>query len=395
MASADLQGWFQDPFGLHERRYFSAGRPTKLVRDGQVETYDEPPSTEYDAAAVAAVAGGDGGFASAAAAAPGGYAAAAPRQAALGRGELPGPDGAARLPLNPRTRMIATVAVITAAVIVLVLAFGGEPKPPAGTSIPQSSLAALVTQSAQHTLAERTAQVSLSGTARVTFTGQSTQTIPVTGTGEIDLSGGALALNVVATVSGLSLVENEILVRSNLYLAMIVNGQSFAQVTGGPDWIQMPVQQSPVAYPVASNPLASLTMLEQHGMTVRLLGTQTIAGRSCSGYAITPSEQAMMAAAKADAQLGISSPVMPGQAAPSFEVWFDARQLLCQLSVSAGLNGPIGGTSDSVVLNFSNWGSPVDITAPQPSDTVSYQDFCERSLGAASALCHPAGSSPR
>jgi len=44
MANGELQGWSDDPFNLHEARYFSAGHPTKLVRDGGVESYDEPPS---------------------------------------------------------------------------------------------------------------------------------------------------------------------------------------------------------------------------------------------------------------------------------------------------------------------------------------------------------------
>jgi hypothetical protein len=37
------QGWFEDPFGVHEHRYFSAGQPTKLVRDNGNESYDPPP----------------------------------------------------------------------------------------------------------------------------------------------------------------------------------------------------------------------------------------------------------------------------------------------------------------------------------------------------------------
>ncbi len=37
------QGWYVDPFGLHEHRYFSAGQPTKLVRDSGGESYDPPP----------------------------------------------------------------------------------------------------------------------------------------------------------------------------------------------------------------------------------------------------------------------------------------------------------------------------------------------------------------
>ncbi len=41
----DLHGWQADPFGQHEARYFSQGQPTRLVRDGGQETYDEVPTT--------------------------------------------------------------------------------------------------------------------------------------------------------------------------------------------------------------------------------------------------------------------------------------------------------------------------------------------------------------
>jgi hypothetical protein len=37
------QGWYHDPYGIHQDRYFSCGWPTKLVRDGAIETYDLPP----------------------------------------------------------------------------------------------------------------------------------------------------------------------------------------------------------------------------------------------------------------------------------------------------------------------------------------------------------------
>lgn len=41
--NSQAQGWYRDPYGLHEDRYFSAGKPTKLVRDGARESYDPPP----------------------------------------------------------------------------------------------------------------------------------------------------------------------------------------------------------------------------------------------------------------------------------------------------------------------------------------------------------------
>jgi uncharacterized RDD family membrane protein YckC len=40
---AEIYGWNSDPWRIHQWRYFSNGQPTKLVRDGSVESYDEPP----------------------------------------------------------------------------------------------------------------------------------------------------------------------------------------------------------------------------------------------------------------------------------------------------------------------------------------------------------------
>ena len=33
-------GWYPDPFGRHEIRWFSQGEPTSMVRDGMVESHD-------------------------------------------------------------------------------------------------------------------------------------------------------------------------------------------------------------------------------------------------------------------------------------------------------------------------------------------------------------------
>jgi hypothetical protein len=42
-ALVTAQGWYRDPYGVHEDRYFSDGHPTKLVRDGAAESFDPPP----------------------------------------------------------------------------------------------------------------------------------------------------------------------------------------------------------------------------------------------------------------------------------------------------------------------------------------------------------------
>ena len=47
MTRPDIEGWYRDPFKIHEARWFSDGTPTSLVRDAGVESRHEPPSTTY------------------------------------------------------------------------------------------------------------------------------------------------------------------------------------------------------------------------------------------------------------------------------------------------------------------------------------------------------------
>jgi hypothetical protein len=39
------EGWCTDPYGTHDARWMSAGMPTSLVRDGELESHEDPPDT--------------------------------------------------------------------------------------------------------------------------------------------------------------------------------------------------------------------------------------------------------------------------------------------------------------------------------------------------------------
>ena len=43
VGTAAAEGWYQDPYAIHEDRWMSQGRPTKLVRDAGIESYESPP----------------------------------------------------------------------------------------------------------------------------------------------------------------------------------------------------------------------------------------------------------------------------------------------------------------------------------------------------------------
>jgi hypothetical protein len=62
MGAASAEGWYRDPFAIHEDRWMSQGRPTKLVRDGDTEAYDPPPDLPLPDVLVPATAE-DGGSA--------------------------------------------------------------------------------------------------------------------------------------------------------------------------------------------------------------------------------------------------------------------------------------------------------------------------------------------
>ena len=41
------EGWYSDPYRVHEQRWFSDGTPTILVRDQGTTTKDPPPDGPY------------------------------------------------------------------------------------------------------------------------------------------------------------------------------------------------------------------------------------------------------------------------------------------------------------------------------------------------------------
>jgi hypothetical protein len=362
MADRGLQGWSADPFGVHQARYFSAGRPTKLVRDGDAESYDEPPSGPYPPRA--AVIG------AAAPAAPGGFA---------GEGREPY-DGGTGFPPPRRgpASLAAMVSVLViAAVIIGVLALTGPRSAPSGPD--QAVAAAFVAQSASRTLAERTADATISGT--VLASGQS---VSLYGTGVVNFTANAMKLATNFDVSNQPMAEEEIEVNGNLYIATSVDGK-LVRLSGERTWVQEPVPQADQGADLTgSDPFAALTVLERQGSTVRSLGTKSVDGVACSGFTVTPSVRMIAEGIKEEfGALGVSSGItdqelnqLSGAFSPlTMTIWIDQQHLVREMGINLQLNSSAGSSADAlsadVVTDFSNYGAPVRIVAPPPADTIS------------------------
>lgn len=348
MVADEPDGWYQDPFRLHEARYFSAGRPTRLVRDGDVQSYDEPPV------------------------APGHAVGWTPERAGAGGPNPPGDAVPAKGRRRSRAGVLAAVAVIAIAAAVTAVVTVTKPGP-------KLSPAAFVIQSARHTMAARTADFTTSGSVSIPG-----ERMRISGTGQADFDTNSWTVNsTVSMPHNHSLAEKEIQSKGNLYVAMNSDGRGFPGASGGHEWTHVPVVQSESqsANLGGSNPASTLAVLEQHGNKVRALGSMVINGVTCTGYSVTPSSQAMIAAVKEEsARLRLSSAsqsialqTLGNMRQPAVIVWFDAQGLLRRMSVRLAMR-QAGSSQDSsdgdVVTDLSNYGTLVRINVPPASDTT-------------------------
>jgi hypothetical protein len=263
-------------------------------------------------------------------------------------------------------------------VVALVALLGGS------SGSPGIAPAAFVTAAAQRTLAQSTADVTLSGTVQA-----SGQTLSLGGQGQVDFFTNDMSLNVSASSSGAALTENEVLAGGNIYLQLVVDGHNLAAAIGGRHWLQIPYAQSGSRAVTNGSPTWSLSLLKQKVARATSLGTRSIDGRTCSGYAVTPTRQAVLAGARAEwARFGLSQDQASAElktlqraAPPTVTVWFDSqRQLACQMNIDMQIGNPTSSGSSSVqmVMDFTHYGVPVNVTPPAPSDTVSLQQLVQR-----------------
>ena len=246
--------------------------------------------------------------------------------------------------------------------------------------------AALVAKSAQATLSQKTADITLSG--NISAAGHQ---IPIAGTGAANFTSQLMSLDLKATVSGMSFDIKELVASGKLYMSGTFGGSSFSALTGK-DWISLPVPTSAQSL-YGSDPFAQLKVLEQQGAAVTPLGQKTLDGRTVTGYSIVPTKASMIKAAEEELpQLGldqsqtsqIQSAIQQTQP-PTFTIWVDSSHLLRQMSMALDTGGAMSGVTADIEMTVTHYGVPVNVTAPSPSDVVSFQQFMQDAQKAGSS----------
>jgi hypothetical protein len=288
-----------------------------------------------------------------------GATAPSPRHSSTGRHRL-------------RLGVIVVALLLVAGGVIggIVSTASGPPTPGAG-----ESPANFVVSSTQTTLSQHSADITISGTL-----GAAGQTIPVSGTGAANFDTNAFQANLSFAKGSSSFEEQELVADGQLYFGLTVDGQNMSAVTGGPEWINVPVPDQDASSLGAGNvdPLDQLKLLEQKGATVTPEGTSTIDGATVSGYSVTFSPAELQHASQQELQtLGL--PQSDGQkiidelGSADLHLYFDGGGLLRRESVSLG--GGSSTVSGDVQFDFANYGTSVNIQPPASNDVIGFSQF--------------------
>lgn len=246
--------------------------------------------------------------------------------------------------------------------------------------------AALVAESAQTTLSQKTADITLTGNISVAG-----HQIPIAGTGAANFTSQLMSLDIKTTVSGMSFDIKELVASGKLYMSGNFGGTSFSALTGK-NWISLPVPTSAQGL-YGSDPFAQLKVLEQQGAAVTPLGQKTLDGRTVTGYSIVPTKASMIKAAQDElSQLGLDQSqtsqiqnALQQTQPPTITIWVDSSHLLRQMSMALDTGGAMSGVAADMEMNVDHYGVPVNVTAPSPSDVVSFQQFMQDAQKAGSS----------
>lgn len=280
-----------------------------------------------------------------------------------------------------KRRMFLGAGLAAAVVVVIALIVVG------GAGPGSTDAAAQVIRGARATLAERTADLEISGS--LTADGQS---IPLSGSGWADLSSGLETMTLNTAADGKAVQETEILDGPSLYMEIMENNQNaVTQLIPGKSWVQLPFESLTDSGLGQGSPniLAQLQLLTAQGNTVESLGPSTINGEAVNGYQVTITKKGMAAGLKrAEARGGAEASAIKAAlttlslSPPVIDVWIDSTGLLQREKVVLSMSSDGTTAGGDVEVDFSNYGSQTTVTIPPASEIVTYGAFLSAATAA-------------
>ncbi|MHB8457917.1 MAG: hypothetical protein ACYDBS_09560, partial [Acidimicrobiales bacterium] len=216
-------------------------------------------------------------------------------QAGLTATQLSG-DGSPSTPAQAGGSSRRRVGVVSAVVAIVVVATTAVTVAIATNSSHRVTQQATLSAAVSATTARRTAAVVLSG--HLAMRGIS---LPISGTGAAVFgSGGGFSCTFAASAKGVSIKEQEIVLKGRAFLRMTMLGHDLiGAIAPGKRWLEIPVPVgagSGVGGGAAFDPLTELQLLSKKGYAVQRIGTSSIDGHKVTGYRVVIDHKQMAAA---------------------------------------------------------------------------------------------------
>jgi hypothetical protein len=271
---------------------------------------------------------------------------------------------------RPRRSLLALVGAAAVAVVVVALLVVGGGGGNAG---------AVVVNAVNSTLGDKTAAITMEmhGSA-------GGQDVDLSGSGAVDFTSNAMKLGMTVPADGQQIQVQVIYVGNTVYVAV----PGLGQLAPGKSWLSVDLSSvSPSAAAgstgglgAGGNPAAMLRLLAERGNTVKPLGASTLDGVSVQGYSVSVGQSALqselasgdvpswMRQAMSNVNLG----------ALDFDVFVDGQGRLRRESMSMQMSAGSVPVSFTMALDFSDYGSPVDVSAPPAGQVLDMQQFLQQ-----------------
>ena len=217
-------------------------------------------------------------------------------------------------------------------------------------------------------LSDHTADLTISGSG-----GAAGAQFTLSGTGAIDFGHDAVQLSLQLTSGSQQISEQAVFVDN---VAYVNAGNEVSQILPGKSWVSVDASQlaqgstSPSlgAGALGSNPAAVLGTLSKNGYTATDLGPSTFNNESVEGYAVHV-DAATTQTGSTDATLG--------NPAGEYKLYINNAGLLAGITVNTTETVSGLSTNEDVTLDFSDYGVPVNVTAPPASEVAPLQSLIQ------------------
>jgi hypothetical protein len=266
----------------------------------------------------------------------------------------------------------AASMVLVAAVLTVVVDIGAS-----GTD-------ASVVQATRTTLSDKTAQLVVTATGR-----SAGESLTATGTGSVDFANNAMQVETPIETNGQQVVVQEVYIEDVIYESF----PGIDQVEPGKQWISNDLSlglksSDDSSNDLLENPTAMLHLLAAGRNQVSSLGSTAIGGVSCHGYLVTVSAGAI----RSDLT-GAQLPAWMRQALANVnivgekvKIYVDGQGLLRRQTFTNQMTIDKSVIEMTGSIDFSDYGEPVNVSAPPGNEVVSVEKFLQDVRAAANPV---------